>query len=161
MWAKTFREWMKTSQPQFKEAGNERCVYVFREQGDGTPTDLDNLRGIQLAPDERIIILVMNTDDMLIAYSENARSLVDDFEHDHVPRSLARSLARSRARARALAFSLPLSFEVPAHGRLCLFIAMPVPLQVFAFKFMSACRFCLRPASGRGCACGWRQCRIM
>ena len=80
VWAKTFREWMKTSQPQFKEAGNERCVYVFREQGDGTPTDLDNLRGIQLAPDERIIILVMNTDDMLIAYSENARSLVDDFE---------------------------------------------------------------------------------
>ena len=71
---------MRTKQPQFKEAGNERCVYVFREQGDGTPTNLDDLRGIQLDPDEKIIILVMNTDDMLISYSDNARSLVDAFE---------------------------------------------------------------------------------
>ena len=80
VWAKTFRDWMRTKQPQFKEAGNERCVYVFREQGDGTPTNLDDLRGIQLDPDEKIIILVMNTDDMLISYSDNARSLVDAFE---------------------------------------------------------------------------------
>ena len=53
---------------------------MFREQGDGTPTNLDDLRGIQLDPDEKIIILVMNTDDMLISYSDNARSLVDAFE---------------------------------------------------------------------------------
>ena len=80
VWAKTFREWMKLKQPKFKEAGNERCVYVFRERGDGTPSDLDTMRGIQLEPDEKIIILVMNTDDMLISYSENARGIVDEFE---------------------------------------------------------------------------------
>ena len=80
VWAKTFREWMRLKQPKFREAGNERCVYVFREGSDGNPSDLDTLRGIQLEPDEKIIILVMNTDDMLISYSENARGIVDEFE---------------------------------------------------------------------------------
>ena len=56
---------MKIKQPKFQEAGNERCVYVLREGGDGTPSDLDTLRGIQLDPDEKIIILVMNMDDSL------------------------------------------------------------------------------------------------
>ena len=80
VWAKTFRDWMKAKQPKFQEAGNERCVYVFREGSDGTPSDLSTLRGITLEPDEKIIILVMNTDDMLISYSENARAIVDEFE---------------------------------------------------------------------------------
>ena len=80
MWAKTFRDWLKAKQPKFQEAGNEKCVYVFREGSDGTPSDLSTLRSITLEPDEKIIILVMNTDDMLISYSENARAIVDEFE---------------------------------------------------------------------------------
>jgi hypothetical protein len=80
VWAHTWRSWMKEHAPQFKEAGNERCIYVFREGADGTPIDLDTLRGVTLEPGEKLIILVMNTDDMLIMYTANARTLVDDFE---------------------------------------------------------------------------------
>jgi hypothetical protein len=53
---------------------------VCREHGDGTPVDLTTLRGISLEPDEKLIILVMNTDDLLILYTESATSQVDDFE---------------------------------------------------------------------------------
>ena len=58
VWLKTFREWMKSTQPQFKEAGNERFVYVFREQADGTltDTDLNSFRNNQLDLVKRIII---------------------------------------------------------------------------------------------------------
>ena len=80
VWSKTFRQWMKEKQPQFQEAGFERCVYVFREHPDGKPVDLNEPRGIKLEPDERLIILVMNTDDMLIAYTDSAREMVDEFE---------------------------------------------------------------------------------
>ena len=80
VWAKTFRDWMKREQPQFVEAGNERVCYVFREHADGTSVDLDTLRGLTLEPNEKLIILCMNTDDMLISYTENARHLVDEFE---------------------------------------------------------------------------------
>ena len=81
LWSKTWRDWLKANAPQFKEAGSERCVFVFREHSDGTPVDLDTLRGINLEPDEKLIILVMNTDDLLILYTESATSQVDDFEH--------------------------------------------------------------------------------
>ena len=80
LWSKTWRDWLKTNAPQFKEAGSERCVFVFREHGDGTPVDLKVLRGINLEPDEKLIILVMNTDDLLILYTESATPQVDDFE---------------------------------------------------------------------------------
>jgi hypothetical protein len=80
LWAKTFRDWMRREQPQFVEAGNERVCYVFREGQDGQPIDLDKLRGITLESDEKMIILCMNTDDMLISYTDSARHLVDDFE---------------------------------------------------------------------------------
>ena len=80
LWAKTFRDWMRREQPQFIEAGNERVCYVFREGYDGAPIDLDKLRGLTLEPNEKLIILCMNTDDMLIAYTDSARHLVDEFE---------------------------------------------------------------------------------
>ena len=54
--------------------------YVFREHADGTSVDLDTLRGLTLEPNEKLIILCMNTDGMLISYTENARHLVDEFE---------------------------------------------------------------------------------
>ena len=76
LWAKTFRDWMRREQPQFIEAGNERVCYVFREGYDGAPIDLDKLRGLTLEPNEKLIILCMNTDDMLIAYTDSARHLV-------------------------------------------------------------------------------------
>jgi hypothetical protein len=80
LWAKTFRDWMSREQPQFIEAGNECICYVFREGYDGAPIDLDNLRGLTLEPNEKFIILCMNTDDMLITYTDSARHLVDEFE---------------------------------------------------------------------------------
>ena len=78
--AKTFRDWMKREQPQFVEAGNKRVCYVFREHADGTSVDLNTLRGLTLEPNEKLIILCMNTDDTLISYTENARHQVDEFE---------------------------------------------------------------------------------
>ena len=80
LWSKTWRDWLHANAPQFIEAGSERCVFVCREHGDGTPVDLTTLRGISLEPDEKLIILVMNTDDLLILYTESATSQVDDFE---------------------------------------------------------------------------------
>jgi len=79
-WSKTFRGFMKERAPQFKEAGNERCVYIMRVKADGTPVDLDIERGISLEEGEKLVIIVMNTDNMLIAYTKNAKSFVDDFE---------------------------------------------------------------------------------
>jgi hypothetical protein len=49
-------------------------------QAHGAPIDLDKLRGLTLEPNEKLIILCMNTDDMLIAYTDSARHLVDEFE---------------------------------------------------------------------------------
>jgi hypothetical protein len=80
LWAKTFRDWMRQEQPQFVEAGNERVCYVFREGNDGLPINLDKLQHITLEPDEKLIILCMNTDDMMISYTDNVRHLVDEFE---------------------------------------------------------------------------------
>jgi len=80
LWSQTWRDWLKTQAPQFQEAGSERCVYVFRQHADGTPVNLDTLRGITLEPDEKLIILVMNTDDLLILYSDSAIADVDAFE---------------------------------------------------------------------------------
>ena len=73
-------KWMREKAPQFKDTGNERCIYVFSEHGDGTPVDLDKLEGVTLEPGEKLVILVMNTDDLLILYTDNALSLVDDLE---------------------------------------------------------------------------------
>jgi hypothetical protein len=64
---------MKREQPQFVEAGNERVCYDFTEHADGTSVDLNTLRGLTLEPDEKLIILCMNTDGMLISYTENAQ----------------------------------------------------------------------------------------
>jgi len=80
IWAKTFRSWMHKYYPQYVEAGNERCVYVMRESEELAPINLDELRGLKIEKNAKIIIVIMNTDDMLIAYSDNARDLVDFFE---------------------------------------------------------------------------------
>jgi hypothetical protein len=80
IWSTTFRTWVKTTLPLFAEAGAERCVYVKRQHADGTMVDLDKLRDITLEPGERLIILVMNTDDLLILYTDSARDEVDTFE---------------------------------------------------------------------------------
>ena len=42
--------------------------------------NLDELRGLKIEKNENIIIMIMNTDDMLIAYSDNSRDLVDSFK---------------------------------------------------------------------------------
>ena len=55
-------------------------MYVFRQHADGTPVDLEDLRGISLEPDEELIILVMNTDDLLILYTDSALARVDALE---------------------------------------------------------------------------------
>ena len=44
------------------------------------PINLDELRGLKIEKNEKIIIMITNTDDMLIAYSDNAKYLVDSFE---------------------------------------------------------------------------------
>ena len=80
IWAQTWRNWMREHAPTFNEAGSERCVFVKREHADGTCVDLDKLRDITLEPGERLIILAMNTDDLLLLYTDSARVLVDDFE---------------------------------------------------------------------------------
>jgi hypothetical protein len=80
IWSSTFRNWVKTTLPLFTEAGAERCVYVKRQHADGTMVDLEKLRDITLEPGERLIILVMNTDDLLILYTDSARNEVDAFE---------------------------------------------------------------------------------
>jgi len=79
IWAKTFRTWMHKNYPQNVEAGNERCIYVMRESEELAPINLDELRGLKIEKNEKII-MIMNTDDMLIAYSDNARDLVDSFQ---------------------------------------------------------------------------------
>ena len=71
---------MKDKCPQFSEAGSERCVFVSRKHADGSPIDLDELRGLTLEPNEELIILVMNTDDLLMLYTDSARRSVDDLE---------------------------------------------------------------------------------
>jgi hypothetical protein len=52
-WSTTFRGFMKERAPRFKEAGNERCVYIMRVKADGTPVDLDIERGISLEEGEK------------------------------------------------------------------------------------------------------------
>jgi hypothetical protein len=42
--------------------------------------DLDKLRDITLEPGERLVILVMNTNDLLILSTDSARTEVDAFE---------------------------------------------------------------------------------
>ena len=80
LWSQTWRDWLKTQAPQFKEAGSERCVFVCRQHANGTPVNLDTLRGITLEPHEELIILVMNTDDLLILYTDSATTQVDELE---------------------------------------------------------------------------------
>jgi len=75
IWAKTFRTWMHKDYPQHVEAGNKRCVYVMRESEELAPINLDELRELKIEKNEKIIIMIMNPDDMLIAYSDNARDL--------------------------------------------------------------------------------------
>ena len=71
---------MHQSYPQYVEAGNERCVYVMRKSEELAPINPDELRGLKIEKNAKIIIMIMDTDDMLIAYSDNARELVDSFE---------------------------------------------------------------------------------
>ena len=52
----------------------------MRESEELAPINLDELRGLKIEKNEKIIIIIMNTDDMLIAYSDNTRELVDSFE---------------------------------------------------------------------------------
>ena len=80
LWSQTWRTWVKDNLPDFREAGTERCVYVFRQHANGKPVDLEELRGISLEPDEELIILVMNTDDLLLLYTDSALARVNDLE---------------------------------------------------------------------------------
>jgi hypothetical protein len=80
IWSSTFRTWVKSTLPLFAEAGAERCVYVKRQHADGTMVDLDKLRDITLEPGERLVILVINTNDLLILSTDSARTEVDAFE---------------------------------------------------------------------------------
>ena len=52
----------------------------MRKRADGTRVDLELKRGFKLEDGERLVIVIMNTDDMLIAYTKNAKDFVDDFE---------------------------------------------------------------------------------
>jgi len=52
----------------------------MRESEGLAPINLDELRGLKIEKNEKIIIMIMNTDDVLIAYSDNASDLVDSFE---------------------------------------------------------------------------------
>ena len=52
----------------------------MRESEELAPINLDELRELKIEKNGKIIIMIMNTDDMLITYSDNARELVDSFE---------------------------------------------------------------------------------
>jgi len=52
----------------------------MRESEELAPINIDELRGAKNAKNEKIMIMIMNTDDMLITYSDNARDLVDSFK---------------------------------------------------------------------------------
>jgi hypothetical protein len=80
LWSQTWRTWVKDNLPDFREAGTERCVYVFRQHATGKPVDLEELRGISLEPDEELVILVMNTDDLLLLYTDSALARVNNLE---------------------------------------------------------------------------------
>ena len=82
VWSKTWRDWMRSHMPNFREAGTERCVYVLRQDAQGNLLDPGMLSGVKLHTGERLVIIVMNTDDLLIAYSKSATSIVDTFERD-------------------------------------------------------------------------------
>ena len=71
---------MKEHASEFHEAGTERCVYVMRQDAQGKPINLDKADGIKLQPSEKLVIIVMNTDDLLIMYTKNAKAHVDAFE---------------------------------------------------------------------------------
>ena len=68
---------MKEHASEFHEAGTERCVYVMRQDAQGNPINLDKADGIKLQPSEKLVIIVMNTDDLLIMYTQNAKAHVD------------------------------------------------------------------------------------
>jgi hypothetical protein len=55
-------------------------VYVFCANDKGNPIDLNKLRSVTLEPGEKLVIMVMNTDDSLILYTDNSLSLVDALE---------------------------------------------------------------------------------
>ena len=80
IWAKTFRAWLHKHYPKYVEARNERCVYVMRGWKELALIDLDEFWGQKIEKDEKIVIMIVNTDNMLISYSDNARQLVDSFE---------------------------------------------------------------------------------
>ena len=44
---------------------------------------MDKLHGLTSEPDEKLFILCMGTDDMLLSHTENARHLVDELELTH------------------------------------------------------------------------------
>jgi len=52
----------------------------MRKSEELAPINLDELRGLKIEKNERIIIMIMNTDDMLIAHPDNAKNLVYSFE---------------------------------------------------------------------------------
>ena len=51
--------------------------FVYREHTDGTSVDLDTLHELNLEPDELLIILGINTDDIPLLYTENTRHMVE------------------------------------------------------------------------------------
>ena len=53
IWSQTWRQWMKDKCPQFSEAGSERCVFVSHKHADGSPIDLDELRGLTFRAQRR------------------------------------------------------------------------------------------------------------
>jgi len=71
---------MQKNFPKYVEAVNEQCVHVMLESEELAPIDLVELRGLKIEKDAQIVIMIMNTDDSLIAHSHNARELVDSSE---------------------------------------------------------------------------------
>jgi len=54
--------------------------YVLRDSQDITPFDLEDLRKLEIETDEKIINMIMDTNNMLTACSDNAKELFDSFE---------------------------------------------------------------------------------
>ena len=54
--------------------------YVMRDLQDITPFDLEDLWKLEIETDEKIINIIMDTNNMLTARSDNAKELFDFFE---------------------------------------------------------------------------------
>ena len=66
IWAKPFHAWMHKHYSQYVDAGTERCIYVTRESKELSPIDLDEFRELKIEKDEERVIMITNTNNLLI-----------------------------------------------------------------------------------------------